>query len=208
MSRARAQSSTPAISAPDSDTNATRPAAAPPTAMLAFRPMPGASNPELLAPRMRSRYGLAASSIAWRMLRPRESRAVATPALITMAARVPSSPRVRTMPGIVAGGVQMMARSGACGRRATSCQTCRPSSVSYFGLTGNSGPLKPPSRRLRRIVAPTLPGRSDAPTRATDFGANSCLRLRTLIHALPAVQAIRDGLATLVRHLNNRNHRS
>jgi hypothetical protein len=53
--RVRAQSSTPAIIAPDSDTNAIRPGAAPPTAMLAFRPMPGASRPVLFGPRMRSR---------------------------------------------------------------------------------------------------------------------------------------------------------
>ncbi len=113
--------------------------------------------------------------------RPRSSRAWARPALSTMAARVPFSPSWRISAGTVAGGVQITARSGALARSATLAATGRPASLVYFGLTGWMAPRKPPAIRLCSSVAPRLPGRSEAPISATERGAKSLPRLRTLI---------------------------
>jgi hypothetical protein len=78
------------------------------------------------------------------------------------------------MPGTVAGGVQMMARSGACGRSATLRQTAQAGEFIVLRIDRIQRALEAAGRRLCSTVAPTLPGRSEAPTSATDFGANSC----------------------------------
>ena len=66
MSRAEAQSSTPASTAPDWVTKASLPDWAPRWAKVALRPRPGTMMPRQFGPTMRSRCGRAASSIAWR----------------------------------------------------------------------------------------------------------------------------------------------
>ncbi|MNT66688.1 hypothetical protein D3C72_2047690 [compost metagenome] len=70
----------------------------------------------LLGPRMRSKCGLAAFSMA---RRSDCSRTGSRPDVMTMAARVPSAPSSRISAVMVAGGVQMMARSGAFGKCAS-----------------------------------------------------------------------------------------
>jgi hypothetical protein len=194
--RERAQSSTAVTSAPDCATKASRPGSAATGAKLAFSPTAGASSPTQLGPRIRSRWGRAASSIAWRKLRP-PGEGASSPALSTTAALHPCAPSTPTMAGTVAAGVQITASSGACGRSATLRATGRPSSSSYFGLTGQIGPLKPPLARFDSTVAPTLPDRAEAPITATDRGEKKKFRFRTLILSLPAISRrirIRGGV--------------
>lgn len=174
MRRDLAQSSTAVTSAPDCDTNAMLPGSASVCAKLAFRPRRGVSKPMQLGPSTRSRCGRAASSIACLCVASR-------PAVMTIAARVPCSPSSVIRPGTVAGGVQITARSGTVGRSATRACTRSPSSSRWRGLTACTGPAKAPARRLRHTVAPTLAGRSDAPTTATDAGSSRRSRWRIVM---------------------------
>src|SRR6185503_18209202 len=119
-------------------------------------------------------------SIAALRVRPSAVRSRPSPAVKTIAARVPRSPNSAMSPGTVAGGVQITASSGADGRSATRGYAVRPETAAYFGLTGQTGPANPASSRLRITVAPTLWGRSDAPTTATEPGRNKNLRLRVV----------------------------
>ena len=140
---------------------------------LAFSPMRGTSAPMQLGPSRRITRGRAASSMACFCSALR-------PAVSTMAARVPRSASCATRPGTVAGGVQRTANSGTCGSAATSLNTGTPSSVSSRGFTGHSAPLKS-CFRLRQTVAPTLAGRSDAPSTTTLAGSNRESRFRMLM---------------------------
>ena len=54
---------------------------------------------------------------------------------MTIAARVPSRPNASINAGTATGGVQMMARSGACGRSSGRAWQGTPSRVACFGLT-------------------------------------------------------------------------
>lgn len=72
------------------------------------------------------------------------------------------------MPGTVAAGVQITARSGQPGSVSISGNTARPSNCRYFGFTGQIFPWKPPLIRFASTVAPTLPRRAEAPTTAID----------------------------------------
>ena len=65
-----------------------------------------------LGPRMRSRCGRAASSIAWRS-------SALKPAVSTIAARVPAAPRAPINAATVSAGVQITASSGTLGNAAT-----------------------------------------------------------------------------------------
>src|SRR4051812_4040209 len=89
------------------------------------------------------------------------------------------------MPGTAAGGVQMIARSGADGSAAAEGYTLSPASTECFGLTGKIAPLNPAASRLPSTVLPTLPCRSEAPITATERGLKRYSRLRTVIQALP-----------------------
>jgi hypothetical protein len=123
-----------------------------------------ASRPRQLGPRMRSRWRRAASSMACARWRP--GRRSARPRRACRAAQ---------------GVDQRPARWPAACRprpaRAPAAATPRalytgwPSSSPPLGLTAISGPAKPPWRRLRQTVAPTLPGRAEAPITATDRGS-------------------------------------
>ena len=100
---------------------------------------------------------------------------------MTTAARVPRAPSAATMPGTVAGGVQMIARSGIEGRLAMSAWQGIPSTAWYFGLTASTGPSKPAPARLRATTLPTEARVWLAPIRATDFGLNTWSRLRMVM---------------------------
>ena len=169
MPRPAAQSSMAVTSAPDCDTKARAPGRASTCAKLAFRPMCGASKPRQLGPRMRSRWRPAAWSMAALV-------AASSPAVSTTAARVPRTPKASISPGTLAGGVQITARSGACGRAATSGKQTSSPRRSRLGFTGQRGPVKGACRTLRQTVAPTLPGRSEAPKTATLRGVRSWSR--------------------------------
>ncbi|GAB1390964.1 hypothetical protein MASR1M6_31460 [Rubrivivax sp.] len=131
--RPRAQSSIEVASAPDCEMKASVPGVASTCEKLALSRACGASSPRQLGPTMRSRCTRAASSIACFCAGVR-------PAVITTAARVPSAPRSAISPGSVAGGVQMTASSGACGRSCTRATTGMPSSSVAFGFTAISRP--------------------------------------------------------------------
>ena len=128
MRRDVAQSSIAVTSAPDCETKATSPASASVCAKLAFSPRCGVNKPRQFGPSTRSKNGRPASSIACFC-------AVLRPAVITMAPRVPISPKASIKPGTVAGGVHNTARSGACGKSLTRACTAWPSSVACFGFT-------------------------------------------------------------------------
>ena len=181
IDRLLAQSSIAVASAPDCVTKASVPGSALPGAKLALRLAPGTSRPMQLAPRMRSRCGRAASSMACSSDEPSLARPCFSPALSTMAARVPLRPSSPTRSGTVAAGVQITARSGVPGSDSTSGQARSPSTVPLRRSTSHTGPLKPAERRLRHTTMPRLPGRSEIPMTATDRGANRVSRLRTLM---------------------------
>jgi hypothetical protein len=167
--RAFAQSSVAVQNPPDCDTNASVPALISVCANVAFSPMPGTSIPTQFGPSSRSVCGRAASSIAWLIDFPSRYSSD-SPAVMTAAAFVPRSPSCATTSGIVRGGVQITARSGATGRLATFGYVKTPATAGYFGFTGMIGPVKLPCSRLRMITPPTLTGLFDAPTTATDCG--------------------------------------
>jgi hypothetical protein len=141
--------------APDWATKASRPGTGLTWEKLALRPMPGTMTPKQLGPMRRSRKGWAASSIACLSSNPRRPAPSPKPVVMTTAAPVPRAPSAATMPGTVAGGVQMIARSGIEGRLAMSVWQGIPSTAWYFGLTASTRPSKPAPDRLRATTLPT-----------------------------------------------------
>jgi hypothetical protein len=107
--------------------------------------------------------------------------AASKPAVSTTAALVPPSPRALISPGTLAGGVQIRASSGACGSAATSAKQGASSIMLCLGFTGQIGPVKPPLRRLRQTVPPTLLARGEAPITATEAGSKRKSRWRMLM---------------------------
>jgi len=95
------------------------------------------------------------------------------PALITTAAAMPFAPQRSMMPGTVAAGVAITARSTGCGRRSTEATHGTPLTWAYLGFTANKGPANPAPSRLRSTRPATLSSRSVAPTSATERGAKS-----------------------------------
>src|SRR6185312_14707560 len=181
--RGCAQSRSAVVSAPDCATKARCPGIAPVCAKLALRPMPGTSNPMQLGPKIRSRWRPAARSMALASVPPSGARC-SSPELITIAAREPRDPRAATTPGMVAAGVQITARSGACGRSSTLRYALNPATLSCRRFTGQTGPWNPPCKRLLITVAPTLCGLSEAPIRATERGLKRYSRFRLLTSVL------------------------
>jgi hypothetical protein len=175
------QSSIAVARAPDWLTNASLPGAALPGAKLAFSPSPGTSRPMQLGPRIRSRCGRAASSMACSSVDPSSAAGSFSPAVRTMAARVPLWPSCEMRSGTVRAGLQMMASSGAAGSESTSGHAAPPATVAWRGLTGQMAPSKPPAFKFESTTAPTLPGLSEAPITAIDRGWKRDSRLRTLI---------------------------
>ena len=174
MPRPPAQSSMAVTRAPLCDTKASEPASTWRCAKLAFSRACGDSRPRQLGPRMRNVWARAASSMAWRCSR-------VWPAVSTTAALVPCWPRSRMRSATVSAGVHTTASSGTPGRSATRAKAGSPAMVLRLALTAQRGPAKPPSRRLRQTVAPTLLGRSLAPMTATELGSNRESRLRMLM---------------------------
>ncbi len=96
--------------APDCEISPSDPDRASPRANVAFNPMPGRMMPRQLGPSTRSPWRRAFSSSA------RSSAAPAgpvseKPALTTTAARTPAAPHCSMIPGTVAAGVAITARS-------------------------------------------------------------------------------------------------
>ena len=181
MPRSRAQSGVAVQKPPDCDTKAIDPGPISACAKVAFTPTPGTSSPTQFGPRIRRRYGLAAASIASCTVRPSRCFCCDSPAVMTIAARVPRSPNSWIRSGTVAGGVQITPRSGVTGTLATSGYVSTPATAGYFGFTGMIGPVKPDLSRFRITTPPMLCGLFDAPMMAMDEGLNKNSRLRTLM---------------------------
>ena len=73
----------------------------------------------------------------------------------------------------------MTARSTWSGSSAADGRQPMPSSSAACGLTGYTGPGKPPSIRFCKIARPTDPGRRLAPMTATEAGISTCRMLAT-----------------------------
>ena len=76
------------------------------------------------------------------------------------------------MPGTVAAGVTMTARSMGFFTAPTFGNAAMPSTRARFRFTGMISPPKFPAFRFSISVRPTLPSASVAPITATDFGAS------------------------------------
>ena len=111
--------------------------------------------------------GCAAGAAARRRASP-ASAPRPSPAVMTIAARVPSRPSSSISPGTVRGGVQITARSGGCGRSPTRAWHGYAVERRVLGIDREERPREVPARRLRQTVAPTLPARSEAPITATE----------------------------------------
>ena len=137
-------------------------------------PMPGTSRPRQFGPEHAQQ--VRPRGVEHRLLAARASQARR---VITIAARVPSAPSSPISAGTVAGGVQITARSGACGRSATRAKHRLAVERRVLRVDGVDR-----ARRSRRragcasTVAPTLPGRCDAPITATERGVSRRSRWR------------------------------
>ena len=169
-SRARSSSAIP--TPPDCEATARPPGGGTAGEKVAFSRTCGAMRPRQFGPRTRTVWRRAASSIDCVSETPSGPRA-SRPAEITIAALVPRAPRSSISFGTVGAGVQITARSGTPGRSSTDAKAVRPAMRAWRRLTGQIGPSKPPASRLLMTVAPTLPGRSEAPITATASGSSS-----------------------------------
>ena len=136
MPSSNAQSSTEVHSAPDCEMKPMCPLAGVAAAKLAFRLIPGTMMPRQFGPRIRMpsnfRCSWRTSSSSFRPSAPISRN----PAEMITIPRVPASPHCRTIAGTVAAGVQITARSGACGRLGMSLYAWIPCTASRLELTG------------------------------------------------------------------------
>src|SRR5512136_3118495 len=83
--------------------------------------------------------------------------------------------------GTDAMGVQSTARSIGCPTAPTDGKAGSPRICWRLGLIGKMGPRNPPDFKFSNTTHPTVPGRSVAPTTATDCGLNNLFRLYWLM---------------------------
>ena len=116
MPSSSAQSSTDVHSAPDCEMKPMWPLAGEAAAKLAFKLMPGTISPRQFGPRIRMpsnfRCSWRTSSSSFRPSAPISRK----PAEMITTPLVPASPHCRTSAGTLGAGVQITARSAACGR--------------------------------------------------------------------------------------------
>ena len=135
-------------------------------------------------PTIRTKPGLAASTIARRRVEPLLCDSAPIPAVTTQTPRVPSAESSLTRPGIEGGGVAITARSGGAGSDSMLGYVPVPRTRSRFGLTRYTSPSKSRVRFSAR-TRPTEPDRSLAPISATDSGWKTASRLRTVKKSSP-----------------------
>ena len=92
------------------------------------------------------------------------------PAEITTAPPQPRAPASETTAGTPAAGMATTTASTGCGSSVTVGTQERPCTSSRRGLTPHTSPSKPARSRLRSTMSAYEPGRSFAPTTATDRG--------------------------------------
>src|SRR5579871_152714 len=171
----RLQSSTAVQSAPLWLMNPTDPGRAMVVAKVAFNPVSGAITPRQLGPMTRTLPARASSRTCRSKAAPSGPISL-NPAEITTAPRTPFSPHSRIIPGTEGGGVTTTARSTSSGISEIEGYAFTPNTLERFGLTGNTVPPNGLVTRFQRMVRPTLPGFSVAPTTATVLGAKKTSR--------------------------------
>jgi len=141
-------------------------------ANVASRLMLGLATPKLAGPTIR---------MPWRRQMPSSSARAGplSPAAITTRALTPRCPQSSAIPSTAAAGVAMTARSTWSGRSAAEGTHATPSSSAACGLTGYTGPGKPPEMTFCRMTRPTDPGRRLAPMTATEAGVSTGRMLAT-----------------------------
>jgi hypothetical protein len=164
-----AQATMPAATVRDCEISARSPGSGARASRLALSAFPGTASPMLSGPTSRNEWRRAAARAA----SASESGPLPRPVVMTTAAPQPLRPAAATTSGTVSGGVTITTRSAGSGRSARSAKAWTPSTLSWRGFTGQIGPAKPASRRLRRIAAPNAFGRALAPTSATERGLRS-----------------------------------
>ena len=160
--------------APDCDSSASAPGAAPICAKLALSLAGGhdqrragirADDPQQMRPR-RVQHRLAQA------VRRRSRRRSPPPS------RPPRAPRSAMMPGTVAGGVAITARSGARRQRRRRARSrAGPSPRRCFGFTGQTGPSNPPLQDIAPAPRPRPSRRSEAPITATERGCRRAVEI-------------------------------
>ena len=111
--------------------------------------------PMQLGPKILKRRRRASSKTIELNVRPAASVIPERPAVIITAALVPRAPKSAMIFGTVAGGVATMAKSGVSGKLSTLGYANTPEQALCFGLTGITGPLKPPINKLCITIWPT-----------------------------------------------------
>ena len=134
--------------------------------------MPGLATPKLAGPTIRMLWRRQISSSSARA-GPLSSAAITTRAL------TPRRPQSSATPSTAGAGTAMTARSTCSGSAAADGRQGMPSSSAAPGLTGYTGPEKPPPIRFCKITRPTDPGRRLAPMTATEAGLSTGRMLAT-----------------------------
>src|SRR5579871_2764400 len=218
----RLQSSTAVHSAPLWLMKPTEPGRAMVVANVAFKPVSGHITPRQFGPITRILAARASSSTCCSSAAPAGPTSL-KPAEITTAPRTPVSPHSRMMPGIDGGGVTTTARSTGSGMSESDGYAFTPSTLARLGFTGKTVPPKGLVIRFQRMVRPTLPTFSVAPTTATLLGEKNtssafavlpwtglrvglviCMfprfRLRSERGVIQRIQNVRNAQAILARH--------
>jgi hypothetical protein len=141
-------------------------------AKVALKPVTGLMMPRQFGPTMRMRPRRA-SSASWCSSSSPGAPVSLNPAEVTIALVTPASTHSRTIDGTMAAGVTMTARSTRSGTAAIAGYARTPRMLEYFGFTGYTVPPNGLLIRFHKMVRPTVPGRSVAPTTATVFGEKS-----------------------------------
>ena len=152
--------------APDWLTKPTRPGFAIPAANVALKPLMGLMTPRQLGPTIRMPDSRARARIRRSSATPSGPISL-NPAEMTMAEWIPSRAHSSMRSGTPGAGVTMTARSIGPGADARSGYALIPRMLGRFGLIGRTVPPNGLLMRFHRMVRPTLPAFSVAPTTAT-----------------------------------------
>jgi hypothetical protein len=127
------------------------------------------------------------------------SPASANPAAKTTSPPQPRRPAARTTSGTPAAGIATTTASTGSGRSSIAATHGRPCTSRRVGCTPQTGPGKPSAARLRSVASPYEPGRSVAPTTATERGRSSRERSSSAPdESAPALVAADDSAVALV----------
>ena len=175
MPSRRLQSSTAVRSAPLWLTKPTDPRLAMSAANVALSPETGLMTPRQLGPTTRMPAARAVRSTSCSSAAPAGPTS-RNPALMMMTPRMPRAAHSSMSAGTDGGGVTMTARSTGSPMAVSEGDALMPRMALRVGLTGKTVPPKGLLMRFHRMVRPTLPSRSVAPTTATPRGRKMASR--------------------------------